>query len=144
MTSGVVRSRVYSEDGTQLQCIKCGMFKSLDEFEHNHKYHRQMCRICRNRYTVMQKRKNRFGVSSEEYAKLLAEQGYVCAICQKPEISKASRSNFVKSLAVDHDRATGQVRRLLCQRCNTAIGLFSESPYLLDSAAAYLRRYKND
>ncbi len=34
----------------------------------------------------------------------------------------------------------GLVRGLLCHRCNAAIGLFSDSPELLDVAIEYLRR----
>lgn len=39
---------------------------------------------------------------------------------------------------VDHCHETGQVRGLLCNLCNQALGLFKDSPELLARATAYL------
>jgi hypothetical protein len=39
---------------------------------------------------------------------------------------------------IDHDHATGHVRGFLCNRCNTALGKFRDSPVLLRNAAAYI------
>lgn len=47
-----------------------------------------------------------------ERQKLSDAQNGKCAICQKPE------SHFRMRLAVDHNHKTGQVRGLLCYRCN--------------------------
>lgn len=48
----------------------------------------------------------------EKYAQMMKQQNYSCAICKKPE------ETFKKSLAVDHNHSTGQVRGALCYRCN--------------------------
>jgi hypothetical protein len=66
---------------------------------------------------------------------MLAEQNGVCAIC-----GKATE----KSLAVDHDHATGKVRALLCARCNTGLGCFEENELLFLRAMEYLRNYRGD
>lgn len=59
-----------------------------------------------------------YGLAKGEYARLYLAQGGVCWICQKP-------SN-IRALAVDHDHKTGQVRGLLCRRCNhDLLGFFS-------------------
>lgn len=50
-----------------------------------------------------------------EREKLSIMQGGKCGICQKPE------SHFKMRLAVDHNHRTGQVRGLLCYRCNKFI-----------------------
>lgn len=74
----------------------------------------------------------RYGVDSVGYAALLSEQGGVCAVCGKPPGKRR--------LAVDHNHSTGEVRGLLCIKCNAALGMFEDSPQLLNAAAAYLER----
>ena len=53
----------------------------------------------------------------------LERQNHVCAICGNPETQKhgTNGSQKIRSLAIDHDHATGNVRGLLCFRCNTAL-----------------------
>lgn len=81
-------------------------------------------------------RQKTYGLSAEEYARLLAAQAGVCAICLRPETAK--RRGITKTLAVDHDHASGRVRGLLCVRCNVMLGWFEARPWLLDSALAYM------
>lgn len=69
----------------------------------------------------------KFGLTRETYAELVATHGGSCGIC-----GLASR------LGVDHDHATGQVRGLLCSKCNLLLGLGRDDPALLRSAADYL------
>lgn len=70
---------------------------------------------------------------------MLAEQDDKCAICRQTEISYG-RSGVIKNLAVDHDKETGKIRGLLCQRCNTGIGNLKHSIEYLRSAIEYLER----
>jgi hypothetical protein len=49
---------------------------------------------------------------------------------------------FLQHLCVDHDHANGNVRGLLCNACNTAIGLFEEDVERFATAAAYLTHHK--
>ena len=53
--------------------------------------------------------------AEEEREKLSIRQGAKCGVCGKPE------SSFKMRLAVDHNHKTGQVRGLLCYRCNKFI-----------------------
>ncbi len=72
------------------------------------------------------KRKERYGLTSEEHASLLNEQGGTCALCVGPPT------------CVDHDHVTGVVRGLLCVGCNFALGHYER---LLDCGVTkYLRR----
>ena len=45
-----------------------------------------------------------------------------------------------RALALDHCHKTGQFRGWLCGQCNTALGMFQDSPTVMRSAIAYLRR----
>ena len=42
---------------------------------------------------------------------------------------------------VDHDHKTGQVRGLLCDRCNLGIGYMQDGPDILIAAARYVMKY---
>lgn len=86
----------------------------------------------RNKEMVgLRARCKRYGITVADMDRLMSFQEGRCAICPSD-----IRSDF----HVDHDHATGQVRGLLCQRCNLAIGNFAEDTDLLWSAIAYLER----
>ena len=59
----------------------------------------------------------RYGLSLEDYEKLLAVQHGGCAICGV--LVSGGRSSL---LHVDHDHKTKQVRGLLCSECNLRLG----------------------
>jgi hypothetical protein len=72
-----------------------------------------------------------FGLGSAEYDELLRAQGGRCRICRRqPRVDS--------SLHVDHDHETGEVRGLLCFRCNGGLGQFAEDAERLRLAADYL------
>jgi hypothetical protein len=75
----------------------------------------------------------RYRLTAADYDKLLSEQGGRCAICGALPAGKR--------LAVDHDHNTGQVRGLLCSRCNFGIGFLGDSSANCRSAAGYLDFY---
>ncbi len=68
----------------------------------------------------------------EDYNALLKSQNGVCAICRQPEMVEG------KSLAVDHDHMTGEIRGLLCNLCNRILGYAKDSVVTLSSAIDYL------
>jgi hypothetical protein len=57
-----------------------------------------------------------YKLTVEKYDAILAYQGGVCYCCHQAEPVKGRR------LSVDHDHDTGEVRGLLCSRCNPIIG----------------------
>lgn len=75
--------------------------------------------------------KRLYGLSAERYLHMLEEQKGVCRICKGPPR---------RTLCVDHCGVTQQVRGLLCDKCNTGIGLLGHDPKRLRAAAAYLER----
>lgn len=76
-------------------------------------------------------RRRKFGIPFGTYDRMLAEQGGACAIC---------RAEFPR-LLIDHCHASGKVRGLLCNNCNTGIGMFSDDPQLMQAAAQYVRQH---
>jgi len=75
-----------------------------------------------------------FGIGLSEYNSMLAVQGGLCAICRTDKPGGTSKGYFY----VDHDHATGKVRALLCQSCNSGLGAFKDRHDLLVLAAMYL------
>lgn len=74
--------------------------------------------------------KRNFGITPEDYNRLLKKQSDVCRICNE--------SDHDRRLAVDHDHLTGRIRGLLCKKCNRGIGLFKDDIGLLRAAVSYL------
>ena len=81
-----------------------------------------------------------FGITLEEYNKILSEQNYVCAVCKNPEKEIHPQSKKTRKLNVDHCHITGKIRGLLCNSCNRGIGLLKDDPELLLAGVAYLKR----
>lgn len=129
------------------KCRTCGLVKVLanDFYQTPNGTYRRICRSC-----VMQNNTDRdakpdkmivkrnyhltstYGISHDEYEKLLQNQGGVCAICGKPPLSKR--------LSVDHDHVTKQIRGLLCNYCNLRIVGKARDASLYRRAAEYLEQ----
>ena len=80
--------------------------------------------------------KKHYGITVEDYNRMLEEQNHCCGCCGKHE------SEFKRRLHVDHDHTTNQVRGLLCTKCNPGIGYFDDSIEILEMAIAYLKKTK--
>lgn len=78
--------------------------------------------------------KRKYNISLDDYKKMLLEQDNKCWTC-----SKKAEDETGKGLVVDHNHSTGQVRGLLCSKCNTAIGLLQENPVILQKVSKYLQ-----
>lgn len=84
-----------------------------------------------------------YGLSLEDYDRLWDAQQGCCGICREPEVVKEEGCR-ARSLAVDHDHVTGEIRGLLCNSCNLGLGKFKDDLALLDAASAYLRERVQD
>jgi hypothetical protein len=134
-------------------CTTCLVFKLLEEFpKGNSRYERHsMCRKCHAdrsleyrtlhpQKAAASKRKSwlkkLYKMTPENYDQMYSKQEGVCAICLKPpqNVAKAAHNK----LNIDHNHTTGEVRGLLCNRCNRAIGLFEDNSNLLAAATKYL------
>ena len=72
------------------------------------------------------------GASLKWYEARYEEQGGRCEIC----------SDHKPRLCIDHDHATGEVRGLLCHRCNRGLGYFRDEKPFLVAAGDYVERYR--
>ena len=69
-----------------------------------------------------------YGINTEEYERKFTEQGGKCFICKKTSKNR---------LSVDHNHETGEVRSLLCSRCNFEVGIHEKD--VTKNAEKYLR-----
>lgn len=75
-----------------------------------------------------------YNMTSDTYYTTLEKQRFSCPLCSR------SMSNEGRRFAVDHCHVSGKVRGILCQPCNTALGLLKENIDTLSKAIAYLRK----
>ena len=133
-------------------CSRCGEDKPLTDFSPQAKCAggvKPECKACsvirererraaRSADEVREKRgyylMRRFGITVDDYDRMLAEQDGRCAICGTDDPGDPRGYTF----PVDHDHATGEVRALLCVPCNHGLGKFGDDPNRLLAAAAYL------
>ena len=84
----------------------------------------------------------KYGWSEEQYVAREAELGGLCASCRRPETSSDPRSvHKVRRLSVDHNHVTKQVRDLLCDSCNRALGFLKEDPQRIRALADYIEHH---
>lgn len=76
--------------------------------------------------------KDRYGIGIEEYEALKDQQDGKCCICE----------TVGHVLYVDHCHNTGKIRGLLCQKCNTGIGMLQDNINILKQAVRYLEKHE--
>jgi len=128
-------------------CTSCGKYP--DPCEHCRLRNREYMRRKRAGLPPLEKKKiwvssrnyhllRKFGITEEQYNKMLENQGNCCAICR----SEQSGDKRTNKLSVDHCHKNKQVRGLLCSSCNKAIGLFRDNADFLKQAAKYLENHQ--
>jgi hypothetical protein len=125
----------------------CPVCKTTDHPKSTNKGH--LCRPCAKNRTerwieanpekfFFNQLKSKYGIEKEQYLGKLIKQGGRCKICLEVETDIDKRTGKVKGLAVDHNHETGQIRDLLCKKCNTALGLLKEDPKRIQNMLNYL------
>jgi len=74
--------------------------------------------------------KHKYKLTFDELAMLVKQQDGKCALCQ----CELGSDKF----CIDHNHTSGEVRGILCFKCNTGLGQFQDDPALLRAAAAYI------
>jgi hypothetical protein len=100
--------------------------------------HKINCKRRWHGYSAVKKastRVKKYGITVDEFMKLCEAHNGKCAICGVEPKTK-------RGLHIDHCHDTGVIRGLLCNGCNTGIGLLQESPEIMTKAIEYLLRSK--
>lgn len=131
-------------DATEKTCSTCHVAKTLRNF-HKARFNlygvSHECKDCarvRVRFVHYQRT---YGLTEKDYFDRLLSQGNACKLCGSPasECLWGGKPSF---LAVDHDHRTGEVRGLLCHRCNQRVAMVDDPKWAdwLGRADEYLGR----
>lgn len=133
-------------------CTNCDTAKSLDCFHNQPKQKdgkHSWCKGCQISATRKYKKNNPkykqmayerdikrlYGITPERLAEIYTLQNGKCAICRTSELE------LTKRLHIDHNHETGNVRGLLCAKCNSGLGMFQDSIKILLNAVEYLTTF---
>jgi len=117
-------------------CPACEQALAVEEFDQNSRNVSGLsswCKACRRTASSDAYFYRRYKLTKKQIAKIRSSQNDECAIC-----------GDTGPQHLDHDHSTGQVRRLLCQRCNHGLGLFRDDPYVLRVAALYVEAHRQE
>ena len=81
---------------------------------------------------------SKYGLTIDEYNSMFNAQNGKCAICG----SYGDESKPHRKLYIDHNHMTGNVRGLLCHKCNFMIGQANDDTSILQKGIDYLRKYE--
>ena len=85
---------------------------------------------CTPEWKRAQHLKDKYGLSIEEYNKLLDKVGNTCPICGK--------SFGEVSPVIDHNHKTNRVRGIICRHCNLGIGFLEDDVKILYNAVKWV------
>jgi Pyruvate/2-oxoacid:ferredoxin oxidoreductase delta subunit len=126
-----------------IHCRNCGEYFPENEMKQSKNGMYKGLSYCTTCAPILRHTRNieRYGLTMEQYHKLLEDQNYGCKICGLKE------STYRKRLSVDHDhsccpgsRSCGKcVRGLLCHHCNAALGNSKDNVETLQKMINYLK-----
>lgn len=127
-------------------CSKCRVEKDITEFTKNKAKsggHSYECKSCRKEYRKTHKElgirhtfKYRYGINIEQKHEIIKRQKKKCAICLRPlDLNKPIRVHM------DHNHKTGNIRGVLCPKCNYFLAYIRENIGFLERATDYLIKY---
>lgn len=114
-----------SRDGYHTRCKACACQQKRDIASKDRQHARTLDRGG--------KLKSRYGITVDDYNRMLTCQNGRCGICGTND-----PGNLKTNFQIDHNHNTGVVRGLLCCKCNRGIGFFNDDASLLVVAAQYL------
>ena len=125
-------------------CPTCGEKQPTENFYPQKRQCKSCLRESQRRYRALRpdyhhgrNLKQRYGISVDEYETIIANQNFACAIC-KVEIPDTLGYKQKRPSVVDHNHETGEVRGILCLKCNLVLGYARENTEILYQAIVYL------
>ena len=115
-------------------CRLCGVAKPVEDFGKEKKGMDGLRSECKSCHSIKKREnhlKRRYGLTVKQYDNMLKRQHYGCRIC-------GSQCQTGRRLAVDHCHKSGQIRGLLCNKCNKGLGYFNDDINRMNLAAQYL------
>lgn len=117
-------------------CSKCNTYKRPEQFNKNRRQTsglNYMCKECSKKHVRKYNLPSKYGISVDTYKSMLQDQDNKCACCGV-EFGEATA-------CVDHNHRNGEVRSLLCHRCNLAAGNVGDSSERALQLAEYLKKW---
>ncbi len=143
-------------DGFATQCRRCCQYTYLKNYKKNKKerhayrkkYFIQNKEIIlkkqkeyynKNKEKIKKQRKNyqtirKYGITLKERDIMLQKQDNKCAICKNNTFTGYDWS-------IDHSHLDGKTRGILCNRCNSLLGMAKDNIKILENAISYLQKY---
>lgn len=139
-------------------CSKCKEHKLISEFGYRNnkeKRLRSQCKVCENKRNLEFHHSNRkggiarkaayrytlksYGMDEKDFLGMYENQKGLCKICSK-KIRNPFGDWTGEKQSIDHCHITGKVRGILCMKCNTSLGGFSDNVGMLQKAIEYLKQ----
>lgn len=103
--------------------------------EYRNRYRKEGREKSPNPQVVRKAKLKRYGLTIEQFDSLKAKQKGKCSICNK--VFKTDK----RDCHIDHNHFTGEVRGLLCAKCNRGLGMFRDDKEIIKAAIKYLESY---
>lgn len=105
-------------------CRTCGLEKSLENFGSRIRKGNLVimarCLACHRLHNKERHLLKKYGITWADYVELYNGQQGCCFLCRRG--GNLHTDVGILRLYVDHNHATGKIRKLLCAGCNTAVG----------------------
>jgi len=118
-----------SKWGYHVYCLECSRQISRKNYEKNPYAYGSAARL------------RRYGMTAHAFEEMLSAQHGKCYICSTIFDMLSKGRGTHKRPCVDHDHTTGKTRALLCTKCNSGLGAFTESIPHLSKAIDYLNEF---
>lgn len=125
-------------EGKDYQCKECCKKQSKEYHKNNKEARKESGKEYRykNADVIKIRRKEKlYGISESEQEELITLCNNKCEIC-----GIDAKFSTKQVLNIDHDHSTGDIRGMLCGKCNKGLGLLGDNLESLKKVVNYLER----